>query len=99
METMVYFIRKRNGLGEPAEEYNQNANECINSVIKRSNGPGKLSLKETVQLLHSEVKTQEDYMKLAIVGKGPWRIKNQYKSKLEVSPERYYQLNADKREK
>ena len=36
LESMVHFVRKTNGLGEPAEEYNQNANECINSVLQRS---------------------------------------------------------------
>ena len=39
---MVHFVRKANGLGEPAEEYNQNANERINSVLKFSKGNSKI---------------------------------------------------------
>ena len=56
---MVHFVRKANGLREPAEEYNQNANECINSVLKRSKGSYKISLKETIQLIRNEFKLQE----------------------------------------
>ena len=58
-ESMVHFVRKANGLREPAEEYNQNANECINSVLKRSKGSYKISLKETIQLIRNEFKLQE----------------------------------------
>ena len=32
LESMVHFVQKSNGLGEPAEEYNQNASECIDSL-------------------------------------------------------------------
>ena len=69
LESMVHFVRKANGLGEPAEEYNQNANECINSVLKRSKGNYKISLKEVIQLIHNEVKLQEENLKLDIVAK------------------------------
>ena len=88
---MVHFVRKTNGLGEPAEEYSQNANECINSVLKRSKDNYKISVKETLQLTHKEVNLQDENLKLAIVAKGPWRIRTAYKSKLQVSEE--YQLN------
>ena len=97
LESMVHFVLKANGLGEPAEEYNQNANECINSVLKRSKGNCKISLKETVQLIHNEVKLQKENLKLAIVAKGLWRIRAAYKSKLQVSEEYYYQLNSEQR--
>ena len=80
LESRVYFVRKANGLGEPAEEYNQNANECINSVLKRSKGNYKISLKEAIQLVHNEVKLQEETLKLAIVAKVPWRIQTAYKA-------------------
>ena len=68
---MVHFVRKANGLGEPAEEYNQNANECINSVLKRSKGNYRISLKEAIQLIHNEVKLLKENLKLAIVAKEP----------------------------
>ena len=68
---MVHFVRKANGLGEPSEEYNQNANECINSVLKRSKGNYRISLKEAIQLIHNEVKLLKENLKLAIVAKEP----------------------------
>ena len=99
LESMVHFVREANGLGEPAEEYNQNANECINSVLKRSKGDYKISLKEAIQLIHNEVKLQEENLKLAIVAKGPWRIRTAYKSKLQVSEDYCYQLNSEQRKR
>ena len=99
LELMVHFVRKANGLGEPAKEYNQNANECINSVLKRSKGNCKIFLKEAIQLIHNEVKLQEENLKLAIVAKGQWRTRTAYKSKLQVSEEYYYQLNSEQRKR
>ena len=99
LESMVHFVRKSNRLGEPAEEYIQNAKECINSVLKRSKGNFKISLKEVVQLIHNEVKLQEENLKLAIVARGPWRIRTAYKSKLQVSEEYSFQLNSEQRKR
>ena len=99
LESMVHFIRKANGLGEPAEEYNQNANECINSVLKRSKDNYKISLKKAIQLIHNKVKLQEETLKFAIAAKEPWRIRTAYKSKLQVSEEYYYQLNSVQRKR
>ena len=96
---MVHFVRKANGLGEPAKEYNQNAYECIKSVLKCSKGNCKISLKEAIQLIHNEAKLQEENFKLAIVAKGPWRTRTAYKSKLQVSEEYYYQLNSEQRKR
>ena len=66
---MLHFVRKANVLRKPAEGYNQNADECINSVLKRSKGNYKISLKEVIQLIHNEVKLQEENLKLDIVAK------------------------------
>ena len=91
------FHSKSKWTREPAEEYNQNANECIHSVLKRSKGNYKISLKETVQLIFNEVRLQEENIRLAILAKGPWRMRTAYKSKLQVSEEYYYQLNSGQR--
>ena len=99
LESMVHFVRKANGLGEPVEEYNQNANECINSVLKLSKGNCKISLKEAFQLIHNEVKSQDENLKLTAVAKGPWRTRTAYKSKLQVLEEHYYQLNSEQRKR
>ena len=96
---MLHFVRKANGLRKPAEGYNQNANECINSVLKRSQGNYKISLKEVIQLVHNEVKLQEENLKLDIVAKWSWRIRTAYKSKLQVSENYYHQLNSAQRKR
>ena len=97
LETMVYFVRKANGLGEPADEFDQKAIECISSFLKRSKGNYEISLREAIQLIHNEVKSQEENLKLAIVAKGPWRIRTAYKSKLHVS--KAYQLKSEQRKR
>ena len=66
---MLADVIEKCGLGLPPKDYNQNANEAINSFIKRVKGPGKLSLKETIQLLQKEVRGQEENAKLALLGK------------------------------
>ena len=66
-DNMLAEVREKYGLGSPPKDYNQNANEAINSLIKRAKGPGKLSLKETIQLLQKEVKGQEENAKLALL--------------------------------
>ena len=68
--SMLASVRERYSLGSPAIEYNQNCNESINSMIKGSKGPHKLTLIETVQLLQKEANLQEEKVKLAINGKG-----------------------------
>ena len=52
---MLASIRGPSGLGNPPKGYNQNANEAINSMIKRVKRPNKLSMRETVQLMQQEV--------------------------------------------
>ena len=99
LESMVHFVRKANRLRETAVEYNHKANKCINSVLKRSKSKYKISLKEAIHLFHNEVKLQKENLKLAIVAKGPWRIRTAYKSKLQVSEELYDQLNSEQRKR
>ena len=66
---MLAKVREKCRLGSPPKNYNQNANEAINSLIKRAKDPGKLSLKETIQLLQKEVRGQEENVKLAFLSK------------------------------
>ena len=67
---MLASTRERCGLGSPPKDYNQNANEAINSMIKRAKGPNKLSMREAVQLMQQEVSGQDEKVKPAIIGKG-----------------------------
>ena len=66
-DNMLAEVREKYGLGSPPKDYNQNANEAINSLIKRAKGPGKLSLKETIQFLQKEVRDQEENVKFALL--------------------------------
>ena len=43
---MISPIREKCGLGSPPAEYDQNGNECYNSVLKRNKWPGKLTLRD-----------------------------------------------------
>ena len=82
---MIAETRTRCGLGNPPDECNQNANEWMNSVLKRLKSFKKLTVKETIELIQNEVENQQEHMKLALIGKGQWRICQQFKSDLEIS--------------
>ena len=75
-DNMLAEFREKWGLGSPPKDYNQNANETINSLIKRAKGLGKLSLEETIQLLQKEFRGQEENVKSALLGKGNISLPN-----------------------
>ena len=54
--SMIASVRKRCGLIDPPKQYDQNANEAMSSVVKKTKGKGIISVKETIKLLHQEVK-------------------------------------------
>ena len=67
---MTAELRAMVGLGFPPKPYTQNANECINSIVKRGRETRSLSLKSIVQWLRSMVKDQEEQVKLSFIGSG-----------------------------
>ena len=85
--SMIASVREKCGLGKPPAEYTQNSNESINSKLKKSKGVGKLTVKDTVQLIKSEVEMQEQKIKMALIGSGEWSLAPQYK--LLVCPGRF----------
>jgi len=91
---MIAEVRQKCGLGY--EEYNQNCNECINSVVKKSKGTGLLSIKDTISLIQSEVKLQEDRIKMALLDRGEWSLAPGME-KLRVAEEEYYRMKPEKR--
>ena len=42
----IASVQKRCGLGGPPKQYDQNANEAMNSVIKKVKGKGIISVKD-----------------------------------------------------
>ena len=99
-KSMTAGVRRRCGLGDPPAEYDKNANESMNSVLKKSmTKDKKLSLKETVRLLQQEVKFQCDKLKLSMLGKGEWQLCEPYNALFGITEEAFYLLNQDKRER
>ena len=66
--TMTADIRSMAGLGWPPTVYDQNANECMNSVLQREKqltGKKKLSIPEFVRILRTTInrqRTEEDHV-------------------------------------
>ncbi|XP_052719325.1 uncharacterized protein LOC128191281 [Crassostrea angulata] len=95
-------LRSLAGLGYPPKPYNQNANECMNSTIKgdlRKDTQGKLKMseKDFVISLEKIVKRQETEVKLALIGKGEYRLKDEYKH-LTLSEDLYWRKSVSQRE-
>ena len=61
-------------------------------MLKKSKGVGKLTVKDTVKLIKSEVQIQEQKIKMALVGRGEWSLAPQYKQ-FGMSEEVYYKMN------
>ena len=65
-------------------------------MLKKSKGVGKLTVKDTVQLIKSEVEIQEQKVKMAIIRRGEWGLAPQNKQ-FGVSEEVYYKMNPEKK--
>ena len=68
--------------------------EAINSVIKKANGKGIISVKETIKLLHQEVKSQEEKLNMSWIGRGEWRLANEVKGVLQITEQKYSSMNS-----
>jgi hypothetical protein len=69
---MSLEVRGMCGLGFPAKPYTQNANECINSMIKKDLGCKKLSMAEAVDLVGNEGRRKKHDLELALIEKGEY---------------------------
>ena len=68
--------------------------EAINSVIKKANGKGIISVEETIKLLHQEVKSQEEKLNMSWIGRGEWRLANEVKGVLQITEQKYSSMNS-----
>jgi len=93
---MLLPIRQKSGLGY--EEYDQNCNERINSFLKKSKGAGIITIKDTVDLISSEVKIQEDRIKSALLDRGDWKLAPEVE-KLKINSIEYYRMKPEERTK
>ena len=80
-DTMTADLRSMAGLGWPPSVYDQNGNECMNSVLQREKqrtGKRKLSIPEFAQLLQTVVKRQRTEEDLAFIGPGELQLDENY---------------------
>ncbi|XP_062611131.1 uncharacterized protein LOC134272979 isoform X2 [Saccostrea cucullata] len=93
---MTADLRAMCGLGYPPSMYNQNANECANSVVKRNLKLEKLSVPDCVTHLQNIIQCQHDETRLALLGRGEYAISNNYKE-YTVAEEKYYQMTRQQK--
>lgn len=99
---MTAELRAACGLGFPPKPYTQNANECINAVLKSDIFHTIKSQKgvdpyKCVNLIQKIVKRQENERKLAMIGKGSLRLKQEYQH-LKVDEDVYWKKTTKQRE-
>lgn len=72
-KTMTAEVRSMAGLGFPPGVYDQNGNECMNSVLQKEKdktGKKRLSLPQCVRLIRTTVNRQRTEEQLALIGIG-----------------------------
>ena len=67
-------LRSMVGLGYPPKPYTQNANECINSVIKQRGSQKCKSIIDAVNRIRDIFMKQEAQVNLSLVGQGEWTL-------------------------
>ncbi|PFX15807.1 hypothetical protein AWC38_SpisGene19955 [Stylophora pistillata] len=80
-QTMTAEVRSMAGLGFPPGVYDQNGNECMNSVLQREkarSGKKRLSLPACVRLIRQTVKRQQTEEELALIGTGELKVDAMY---------------------
>ena len=79
-ETMSQNIRSMAGLGFPPEVYNQNANECMNSVLKRDTPRDKkrMTVRKFTNHCRSLERRQRTQEELAMISRGELKVSEEY---------------------
>ena len=88
------------GFGFPPKPYTQNANECMNPVIKnslKSDSHSKVDPFEFAKKLELIVKQQEREVNMAMVGLGEYKLKEEYQH-LSIPEDQFWRKNALQRE-
>ena len=97
--TMTADVCSMAGLGFPPEVYDQNGNECMNSVLRREKertGQKKLSLPQCVQLIRTTVNRQRTEEELAIIGIGELALDPLYKD-LGINETAFYRKSSQQK--
>ena len=99
-ETMTQDIRSMCGLGYPPDVYDQNANECINSVLRRqkdASGKRNLTIPEFIKLTRTVVARQRTEEELAFIGIGDLVMDEMYAD--HVIPETTFYRKSQEQKK
>ena len=89
-------VRSMCGLGYPPTVYTQNANECMNRIIKADQDP-KSSKQHTtllpyIEKIRSEIKRQHEEQFLGVLGIGQYRLADAF-SFLRVKEDNFYRMS------
>jgi len=98
--TMRADIRSMAGLGFPPNVYDQNGNECINSVLQRdkaNTGKKRLSLPCCTRLIRTAVQRQRTEKELAVIGIGDLKVDPAY-ADLTVTETVFYRKSPQQKQ-
>ena len=84
------------GLDFPRKPSTQNANECVNSVVKRGRKKRSWTLRSIVQLLRSLVTDREEQVKLSFIGSGERALRKEH-TQFQERVEQFYQMTQRQR--
>ena len=94
-ETARADIRSVCGLGYPPKAYTQNANECMNRLIKADETPSyskkEAALLPYIEKIRREIVRQQEDQFLSLIGRGPYQITDEF-SFLEVEEQTFYSM-------
>ena len=93
--SMTADVRSRCGLGYPPAPFTQNANECMNKVLKQRGvgEPARLTVKDFICKLKTLVNRQDEEAFLAMLGQGEKTLAPEYQY-LQVQESRYYRMTS-----
>ena len=93
---MTAEVRSLSGLGYPPDVYTQNANECMNAVIKRAQNK-KMDVVDCIENLRKEVNHQQSMKKLAMVSRGELSVSEEFSSFL-IDEDQYFMMSKQQQE-
>ena len=99
-KTMTAEVRSMAGLGFPPSVYDQNGNECMNSVLQKEKdkmGKKRLSLPQCVRLIQTTVNRQRTEEQLALIGIGDLELDPLYVD-LAVDEKTFYRKTTQQKE-
>ena len=99
-KTMTAEVRSMAGLSFPPSVYDQNANECMNSVLQRekdNTGKKRLSLPQCARLIQTTVARQRTGEQLALIGIGDLELDPLYLD-LAVDETAFYRKTAQQKQ-